>query len=288
MSESVHERTLRPARCRCRRGGRHARPLLHCAAGDSVSVGANEQRRGGRPDGESPGGGAALRGSREPRKPSVEVAVQNLNERRLDRNPPVFSTLAAHMDDGAVVGPANIANVGADQLVGTQAGQQGGKDDCAVAFDPVGAPPLICVGVQGAPPQRPSPAWRATTRRIAPNSIGRSPLQSPVGSQTPRSRSTGPAVTPRLTPSRESRRVSFPNPFPPCGESVRTALSDLAEGSPPASQATLEVTLERPEAHHGGLGIAAPATLRASRASHTSCRYRPATLASRTNTRPDG
>jgi hypothetical protein len=41
----------------------------------------------------------------DPQVRGFEVAVQDLNERRLDRNPPVFSTVAAHMDDGAVVGP---------------------------------------------------------------------------------------------------------------------------------------------------------------------------------------
>jgi hypothetical protein len=54
------------------------------------------------------------------------------------------------MDDRATVGAADIADVGADQLIGPQAGQQGGQDDRAVAVDPVAAPPRLRVGCQGA------------------------------------------------------------------------------------------------------------------------------------------
>ena len=43
------------------------------------------------------------------------------------------------MDDGPVVGASKVTDVGAQQFIGAQPGQQRGEDEGAVAFDPVAA-----------------------------------------------------------------------------------------------------------------------------------------------------
>jgi hypothetical protein len=44
----------------------------------------------------------------------------------------VLAGLAANVDDGAVVGTAKVTDVGAQQFIGAQAGQQRGEDECAI------------------------------------------------------------------------------------------------------------------------------------------------------------
>jgi hypothetical protein len=43
------------------------------------------------------------------------------------------------MDDTTVAGRADVADIGADELVETQPSEQGGWDDRAVAVCPIGA-----------------------------------------------------------------------------------------------------------------------------------------------------
>ena len=65
--------------------------------------------------------------------------LEDLDQRRLDRDSTVLAALAANVDDGAVVGAAKVTDVGAQQFIGAHASQQGGEDECAITFDPVGA-----------------------------------------------------------------------------------------------------------------------------------------------------
>ena len=121
-----------------------ARPVDKCAAS---TVGAHEQRSRG---GQSPaGGGAPVGRGGEAGGPGVEIALEDVDQRRLDRDPAVFAALAADVDHGPVVGAANVTDVGAQQIIGAQPGQQRGQDQGAVALHPVGAPPRLRVGVEG-------------------------------------------------------------------------------------------------------------------------------------------
>jgi hypothetical protein len=54
-----------------------------------------------------------------------------------DRYSAVLIAFAAHVQHVAVVGAADVTDVGVDELVGSQAGQQGGEDDRPVTFRPV-------------------------------------------------------------------------------------------------------------------------------------------------------
>ena len=90
--------------------------------------------------------------------PGVEIALEHLHQRRLDGDPAVLAALAADVDDGAVVGAAKVTDVGAQQFIGAQPGQQRGQDQGAVALHPVGAPPRLRVGI---PDRSPPPAMRA-------------------------------------------------------------------------------------------------------------------------------
>jgi hypothetical protein len=47
------------------------------------------------------------------------------------------------VDDGTVVAASKVTDIGAQQFMGAQAGQQPGEDECAVAFDPVAAAPSL-------------------------------------------------------------------------------------------------------------------------------------------------
>jgi hypothetical protein len=114
----------------------------------SPSVPTN--RAVGGDQGQSPGGGALLGAGWEARDPTVEVSLNDPNHWRFDRDSAVLSAFAAHVDDGSVVGAADVANVGADQLVGTQAGKQRGEDQCTVAFDPITTPSRLWIVLHGA------------------------------------------------------------------------------------------------------------------------------------------
>ena len=50
--------------------------------------------------------------------------LEDVDEDGFDGDAAVFVALAADLDDGAVVGAAQVADVGAHQLVGAQTGQQ--------------------------------------------------------------------------------------------------------------------------------------------------------------------
>jgi hypothetical protein len=104
-------------------------PVLQSAAGDALTVGAHEQRRRRRPGGQSPaGGGVPLGGGGEAGGPGIEVALEHLHQRRLDGDPTVFVAFAVDVDDGAVVGAAKVTDVGAQQFIGAQPGQQRGEE----------------------------------------------------------------------------------------------------------------------------------------------------------------
>jgi len=123
-------------------------PVLQGAAGDAVAVGAHEQRSRRRPGGQSPaGGGAPFDRGRKASRSAVEIALEQLDQCRLDRDAAVFAALAADVDDGAVVGAAKVTDVGAQQFISAQSSQQRGEDEGAVAFDPVGAPPRLRIRV---------------------------------------------------------------------------------------------------------------------------------------------
>jgi hypothetical protein len=86
-------------------------------------------RRGGA----LPGSGGEAGGA------AVEIVLEDLDQRRFDRDPAVFAALAAHVDDSAVLGPAKVTDVGAQQFISAQAGQQRGQDEGAIPLEPVGA-----------------------------------------------------------------------------------------------------------------------------------------------------
>ena len=50
---------------------------------------------------------------------------------------------------GPIVATAKVTDVGAQQFIGAQPGQQRGKDQGAVALHPVVAPPRLRVGAEG-------------------------------------------------------------------------------------------------------------------------------------------
>ena len=110
-------------------------PVLQGAAGDAVAVGAHEQRSRRRPGGQSPaGGGAPFDRGRKASRSAVEIALEQLDQCRLDRYPAVLATLATDMHDGPVVGAAEVTDVGAPQFIGAQPAQQRGQDKRAVAL----------------------------------------------------------------------------------------------------------------------------------------------------------
>ena len=59
------------------------------------------------------------------------------------------SALAANVDDGPVIAASKVTDVGAQQFIGAQTGQQRGEDQGAVALPPVVAPPRLRVGLEG-------------------------------------------------------------------------------------------------------------------------------------------
>jgi hypothetical protein len=108
---------------------RNARSTRYCRVPRALARRTHEQRGRRRPGGQSPaGGGAPLGGGGEAGGPGVEIALEHLDQRRLDGDPTVFAAFATDVDDGAVVGAAEITDVGAQQFIGAQPGQQRGQD----------------------------------------------------------------------------------------------------------------------------------------------------------------
>jgi hypothetical protein len=66
--------------------------------------------------------------------------LEDVDEDGFDGDAAVFVALAADLKDGAVVGAAEVADVGAQHLVGAQTGQQGtvkligGLGDAGLSF----------------------------------------------------------------------------------------------------------------------------------------------------------
>jgi hypothetical protein len=54
--------------------------------------------------------------------------LEGLHQRRFDWDPAVLAALAADVDDGPVVAGPKVTDVGAQQFVGAQPGQQHGED----------------------------------------------------------------------------------------------------------------------------------------------------------------
>ena len=115
--------------------------------------------------GQSPGGGGATSGVGESGLSAVEVVLEDVDEDGFDGDPAVFVALAADLEDRAVVGAAQVADVGAHQLVGAQTGQQPGEDEGAVTLEPVGRSGSLrrCRhrGQQGGDRRRPAGTWAA-------------------------------------------------------------------------------------------------------------------------------
>ncbi len=105
--------------------------ILQGAAGDASAVATDEQRCVGGPAGQSPGRGGATSAVGESGLSAVEVVLQDVDEDGFDGDPAVFVAFAADLDDRAVVGAAQVADVGAQQFVGAQTGQQPGDDEGA-------------------------------------------------------------------------------------------------------------------------------------------------------------
>jgi hypothetical protein len=80
VSQPVYERTVGSLGVDAGAAEGTQHPVLQGAAGDSVAVGADEQRRGDRPGAQSPGGGAALGGGRKAPNPSVEGTCPHVPE----------------------------------------------------------------------------------------------------------------------------------------------------------------------------------------------------------------
>jgi DNA-binding cell septation regulator SpoVG len=83
--------------------------------------------------------------------PRVEIELEHLDQRRLDRDPADLAALAADLDDGTVVGAVKVTDGGAHQFIGAQPRQKRGEDQGAVALHPVAAPPRLRVGAEGTP-----------------------------------------------------------------------------------------------------------------------------------------
>jgi hypothetical protein len=64
------------------------------------------------------------------------------------RDSAIFAAFAANVDDAAVGGGADVADVGADHLIGTQPGQQPGQQQRAVTLDTVASAPRRRVVVE--------------------------------------------------------------------------------------------------------------------------------------------
>ncbi len=88
------------------------------------------------------------------------------------------------MDDGAVVGAAKITDVGAQQFIGAQPGQQRDQDQGAVTFDPVAASPGLRVRVEG-PEERGHRACRQCLRQRL-RELGPAHQRHRVGRDQPR------------------------------------------------------------------------------------------------------
>jgi hypothetical protein len=83
--------------------------------------------------------------------PRVQIALDDRNKRCLYRDAAVLTPFAAHLDDGAVRCAAEVADVGIDEFLGAQAGQQRGEDDGAIALGPVAAPAAAFRGPSAQP-----------------------------------------------------------------------------------------------------------------------------------------
>ena len=128
---------------------------------------------------------------------AVEIALEHPHQRRLDRDAAVFAALAADVDDGAVVGAAEVTDVGAHQFLGAQPSQEAGEDQGAVAFDPVVASPRPRVGMRA--PSRAATASAGSALGSVLASLGRPTIGIGLaaigyrGSCTTRSTSTSTA-----------------------------------------------------------------------------------------------
>src|SRR6478736_4583526 len=117
--------------------------ILQGAAGNSVTIGADEQRCGRWPGHQSvAGGGASLGGSREADAAVVEIILENAHERRLNGDPSILAALAMDMNHRAVIATSDVADVGAQEFIGAQSGEQRGQYQCAIAPQPVAGSPL--------------------------------------------------------------------------------------------------------------------------------------------------
>lgn len=108
-------------------------PVLHRAPGDPVAIRTDEQRGSGRP-GSQPGFPLLLSTAGKAGGSRVQVLLEHVNEHLLHWDSAVLVALAAHMDDTALIGGADVANIGADELVGSQSGQNRGQDKGPVAL----------------------------------------------------------------------------------------------------------------------------------------------------------
>jgi len=83
--------------------------ILQGATGDASAVATDEQRCVGGPAGQSSGGGGATSEGGESDLPAVEIVLEDVDEDGFDGDPAVFVAFAADLDDGAVVGAAQVA-----------------------------------------------------------------------------------------------------------------------------------------------------------------------------------
>ena len=156
-------------RRRCRRGETPAAPGT---AGCRARSGRHRPpRTAAPPTARRPipaGGGAPFGRGGEAGGPGVEIALEHLHQHRLDRDLAVLAALAADVDDGALVGSANVTDVGAHQFIGAQPGQQRGQDEGAVAFASsrctAAAPGPNSGQPAGPPPHRSVAPWAASWR----------------------------------------------------------------------------------------------------------------------------
>jgi hypothetical protein len=120
--------------------------LLQRAAGDPIATRTDEQQGGGRPASQ-PGLPLVLSVTGKAGGSRVQVLLEHPNECLLQRDSAALVAFAAHMDDTTPIGGADVADIGADELVSSQSGQDRGQDNDLVALGPVGAALRSAVGV---------------------------------------------------------------------------------------------------------------------------------------------
>ena len=67
----------------------------------------------------------------------MQTLLENAEQFSADRYSAVLVAFAAYVHHATVVGAPDVADVGVEEFVGAQAGQQGGEDDCSVVFGPI-------------------------------------------------------------------------------------------------------------------------------------------------------